>query len=110
MFPAGIYVISDTLNSSGVGNHLMGSGSGMFSGPQLVWTGQLNGTMLSVKEHTPGAIRKDHIGVKATVSSEDMMVEQALKSQSHLAPTRTVLVLVGLDQVVRRTRVKNKGL
>lgn len=49
VFPAGAYVISDTLNSSGAGNHLLGSGSGMFSGPQLVWAGRLNGTMLSVQ-------------------------------------------------------------
>ena len=49
VFPAGTYLIADTLNSSGAGNHLMGSGSGMFSGPQLVWTGRLNGTLLSVQ-------------------------------------------------------------
>jgi hypothetical protein len=46
VFPPGRYLISDTLNTSAAGNHLMGSGSGIFSGPELFWVGAANGTLL----------------------------------------------------------------
>ena len=53
VFPPGRYLISETLNTSGAGNHLMGSGSGIFSGPELLWVGAVNGTLFAVqKEHS----------------------------------------------------------
>jgi hypothetical protein len=54
VFPPGTYVITRTLNTSGVGNYWMGSGSGMWSSPTLVWHGPVNGTLLAVQDFHSG--------------------------------------------------------
>ena len=54
IFPPGTYIISRTLNTSGLGNFWMGSGSGMWSSPKLVWNGPINGTLLAVQDFHSG--------------------------------------------------------
>jgi hypothetical protein len=54
LFPIGTYCVSRTLNTSGTGNYLMGSGAGLWSYPQLLWTGPVNGTLLEVGDFHSG--------------------------------------------------------
>ena len=54
LFPVGTYRISRTLNTSGTGNFLMGSGSGLWSYPVLLWAGPENGTMIAVGDFHSG--------------------------------------------------------
>lgn len=49
VFPRGTYKITRTLHSSGSGNHLLGSGTGVFSYPILSWAGERGGTLFIVK-------------------------------------------------------------
>ena len=50
VFPRGTYRITKTLHSSGSGNFLLGSGTGLFTYPVLSWAGEEGGTLFVVRQ------------------------------------------------------------
>ena len=47
-----------------------------------------NSAVMAAKQHTQGAIKKEHVGVKATVTKDNVMFDFATKLQPHVTESR----------------------